>query len=390
MRRVIIVFILLGLISLTADMVYEGARSASGAYLEYLGAPAIASSIVGVGELIGYVLRFVSGVMASYIGSSTAFWGFVALGYAMNVMVLPLLAFAGSWWIATMLYLIERVGKGLRAPLRDVILAEVSESIGKGKGFGIHEVMDQVGALAGPLLFAYMLVHFGYSRAFLALLAPGATTMLLVLTAWSLYPRVKSVKPPHGSVSLRGVGREFWLYTSSMILQSLGFVHWAIASYFLKHWGVMGDAEIALLYTVAMGVDALVALPAGLLYDAVKFKALYVAPITTLMIAPLLVSKTATLAYVVAVTWGITMGVSETIMRASIADIVSRDRLAMAYGIFGMLYGVSWGVGGFIVTSLLEASVQMLLVYSALTQTLSLMILYVLNRRVTESSTNRT
>ncbi|MEM0006397.1 MAG: MFS transporter [Ignisphaera sp.] len=380
-KKILIVFVLLGLVSLAADMVYEGARSASGAYLEYLKAPPIASSIVGVGEFIGYILRFVSGAVASYLGSSAVFWGFVALGYAMNVLLLPFLAFTGIWWIATLLYLVERIGKGLRAPVRDAILAEVTEGIGKGKGFGLHEVMDQVGALAGPLLFAYMLIHYGYSNAFLVLLIPGTLAMAFVFTAWFLYPRIKSVEIPSRRISFRGMGRRFWLYVSSMALQSLGFIHWAIVSYFLKYWGVLGDAEIALLYAIAMGVDAIVAFPIGYLYDVVKFRSLYIAPITTLAIVPLLTTRVAALAYAAAVLWGVTMGISETIMRASIADIVGRDRLAMAYGVFGMLYGVSWGIGGFVLTSLLQISAPLVVGYTAATQMLSLTILTILNRQ---------
>ncbi|MEM2163783.1 MAG: MFS transporter [Candidatus Bathyarchaeia archaeon] len=385
-RRILVVFVLLGLISLAADMVYEGARSASGAYLEHLGAPPVASSIIGVGEFIGYFLRFVSGALASYLGSSVAFWGFVALGYATTLIALPLLAFAGLWWIAASLYLLERVGKGLRTPVRDVILAEVTEGVGRGKGFGLHEVMDQAGALAGPLLFAYMLLNYDYSKAFLTLLAPGILAMIFVFTAWSLYPKIKSVEVLPRKVSFRGVGRRFWLYTLSMILQSLGFVHWAIASYFLKYWGILGDADIAILYAVAMGVDALVALPIGYLYDTIKFKSLYVAPITTLMITLLLTAKITALAYMMAVLWGVTMGVSETIMRASIADIVGRDGLAVAYGIFGVLYGVSWSVGGFIITFLLELSAPIALGYTSLTQALSLLMLAVLNRQISSES----
>ncbi|MEM4789716.1 MAG: MFS transporter [Ignisphaera sp.] len=382
-KRLLAVFILLGLVSLAADMVYEGARSVSGAYLEYLRAPPIASSIVGVGEFIGYILRFVSGILASYLGSSVAFWGFIALGYAMNVMVLPLLGLTSFWWIVTALYLLERVGKGLRAPLRDVILAEVTEDIGKGKGFGLHEVMDQVGALAGPLLFAYMLKHYSYSKAFLVLLIPGILAMMFVFTAWSLYPKIRSVEVSSRRISFRGLGTRFWLYTSSMILQSLGFVHWAIASYFLKYWGVLGDAEIALLYAIAMGIDAAIAFPIGYLYDVIKFKSLFIAPIATLTIAPLLAAKNVVLGYMVAVLWGITMGISETIMRASIADIVERDKLAIAYGVFGMLYGVSWGIGGFILTFLLQTSVELLIVYATVTQMLSLIILIALNKQIT-------
>ncbi|MEM2213889.1 MAG: MFS transporter [Candidatus Nezhaarchaeales archaeon] len=377
-RRILIVFVLLGLTSLSADMVYEGARSASGAYLEFLGAPPIASAIIGVGELIGYFFRIVSGMLASYLGSSYVFWGFVASGYAMNVMVLPFLAFAGSWWIATSLYLLERVGKGLRTPVRDVILAEVTEDVGRGKGFGLHEVMDQVGALVGPLLFAYILIRYDYPSAFLTLLIPGALTMMFIFTAWSLYPKIKSVEFSRRKTSFRGLGKKFWLYTLSMSLQSLGFVHWAIASYFLKDWGVLGDAEIAILYAIAMGVDAIIAFPIGHLYDVIKFKSLYIAPIVTLMITILLTTRITTLAYVMAVLWGITMGVSETIMRASIADIVDKGKLAIAYGTFGMIYGSSWSIGGFMMTFMLQLSAPIVIGYVALTQASSLLVLFLL------------
>lgn len=382
MKRTLLVFMLLGFISLFADMVYEGARSASGAYLEHLGAPPIASSIVGAGEFLGYVLRFVSGVLASYLGSSAAFWGFIALGYALNVTVLPFLAFAGSWQIAAALYLTERVGKGLRTPLRDVVVAEVSEEIGRGKGFGLHEVMDQAGALAGPLLVAFMLMCYGYARAFLSLLVPGALVMILVFTTWRLYPTIKSVKASACSFTYRGVGRRFWLYSISMVLQSAGFVHWAVASYFLKYWSVLGDAEIAVLYAIAMGVDAVAAFPVGYLYDAVKFKSLYIAPTAALAATLLLVTRSAAAAYAMAALWGVSVSVSETIMRASIADLVDTSRLAFAYGLFGMLYGVAWGVGGFVLASLLETSIPLAVLYATLTQAASILTLVELNRRI--------
>ncbi|MEM4529768.1 MAG: hypothetical protein QXQ52_04500, partial [Candidatus Methanomethylicaceae archaeon] len=87
------------------------------------------------------------------------------------------------------------------------------------------------------------------------------------------------------------------------------------------------------------------------------------------------------LAYIMAIFWGITMGISETIMRASIADIVNKDELAVAYGIFGMLYGISWSIGGFILTFLLQLSTSIAISYTILTQVLSILMLIILNRK---------
>ena len=212
-RRTLIVFIILGLVSLTADMVYEGARSVGGSYIEELGGPPVASAITASGDLIGYGLRFVSAVIATYLASSSVFWSIIIFGYALQLFAMPILAFAYSWSVATALYLIERVGKGLRTPLRDVVLAEVTEDIGMGKGFGIHELMDQAGAVAGPLLVAFMISLYGYRSAFLALAIPGTISIALVVTAFSLYPKLKSLEASRPSISFRSLERKFYVYT---------------------------------------------------------------------------------------------------------------------------------------------------------------------------------
>jgi MFS family permease len=380
-KRTVVVFVLLGLVSLTADMVYEGARSVGGAYVEGLGGPPLASAIVGAGDLLGYVFRFVSAVVASYLTSSFAFWGVVFLGYAVQMVAMPSLAFAGSWEVAAFLYLAERAGRGLRTPLRDVVVAEVSEDIGRGKGFGIHELLDQLGAIVGPVLVAAMLGLYGYRAAFLSLAVPGAVSLGLVLTVMALYPRVRSVELSFGKVSFRGLGRRFYVYIVATVLLSLGFVHWMNVSYFLKYWGLLGDAEIALAYMVAMLADAAIAVPVGVLYDRLGLKTLYIAPLSALGSSLLLVYAPSlsglgglgvrTLVYTMAALWGVTMGCFETIMRASIADILPPEKRAMGYGVYGLVYGVSWTIGSLIYALLLAQLQTVAAIYSFATLILS-------------------
>lgn len=375
-KKWLYVFILLGLVSLTADMVYEGGRSVGGSYIESLGGSAIASAIAGSGDLIGYGLRFVSGFLASLFASSAIFWGFTILGYAITVSAIPLLSYANSWELATLLYLLERVGKGLRTPTRDVILAEVTENIGKGKGFGIHELMDQIGSVAGPVLVSIALAVYGYKIAFMLLLVPGVASMLFLLVAYLLYPSVKSVEVSVPKISFSGMGKRFWLYIASMIMLSLGYIHWMVVSYYLKYWGVLTDPEVALAYTLAMLTDAVVAVPIGIIYDKLKFKSLYIAPLAalgaTLTLLANLHNPVKTMAYASSAFWGITMGCFETIMRASIADILPPDKRAMGYGIFGLIYGISWTLGAFVFSYLLQLSVVATAVYAIVTQITSI------------------
>ncbi len=357
-------------------MVYEGARSVGGSYLEFLGATPIASAIAGSGDLIGYALRFLSGLLASVYASSAIIWGFTILGYVLTTATLPLLAFSGSWEIATLLYLLERVGKGIRTPARDVILAELTRDIGRGKGFGLHEVMDQIGAVLGPAILAVAISLFGFSRSFLILLIPGMLSIIFILTANRLYPSIESIEISAPKISFRGLGKSFWIYTFSMIFLSLGYVHWMIVSYYLRNKGILSDPEIALAYLVAMLIDALIAFPIGYLYDKIKYKSLLITPISSLLaLTILLLSSTNHLyAYYSAALWGLTMGCYETIMRASIADIVSPEKRALAYGVFGLLYGISWTIGAFIYSILIwDALIATL--YTLFTQLISLILL---------------
>jgi MFS family permease len=381
-RRTFLVFILLGLVSLTADMVYEGARSVGGAYIESLSGPPIASAIASTGDLLGYVFRFISAVIASYLASSAAFWGITIVGYAINLLFIPFLGFTNTWYIATALYLVERTGRGLRTPLRDVILAEVTEDMGKGKGFGIHELLDQLGAIAGPLLVSVMITLYGYRIAFLSLLAPAFISMSFVTTAYMLYPRLKSVELSPPKISFRGLGRGFYIYILSMALLSLGYVHWMNVSYFLKYWSTLTDSEIALAYMVAMLTDAAIAIPIGVLYDKVKFKTLYIAP-TSALLATILFIYTPTLgkpiAYAMAGLWGVTMGCFETIMRASIADVLPQEKRALGYGVYGLIYGITWTVGSFIYSYILLVSSIIATLYAIITLVASALLIRQIN-----------
>ena len=381
-RRTFLVFILLGLVSLTADMVYEGARSVGGAYIESLSGPPIASAIASTGDLLGYVFRFISAVIASYLASSAAFWGITIVGYAINLLFIPFLGFTNTWYIATALYLVERTGRGLRTPLRDVILAEVTEDMGKGKGFGIHELLDQLGAIAGPLLVSVMITLYGYRIAFLSLLAPAFISMSFVTTAYMLYPRLKSVELSPPKISFRGLGRGFYIYILSMALLSLGYVHWMNVSYFLKYWNTLTDSEIALAYMVAMLTDAAIAIPIGVLYDKIKFKTLYIAP-TSALLATILFIYTPTLgkpiAYAMAGLWGVTMGCFETIMRASIADVLPQEKRALGYGVYGLIYGITWTVGSFIYSYILLVSSIIATLYAIITLVASALLIRQIN-----------
>jgi hypothetical protein len=152
----------LGIVSLFADMTYEGAHSIIGPYLRDLGATGFQVAVIaGLGEMIAASLRFFSG---RYADQTKAYWTITFFGYAMNVIAVPALAFAQNWQNAAILVIAERTGKAMRGPARDVLLSSATQEVGHGWGFGLHSIMDQTGAVIGPLLMAGAVArthHFG-------------------------------------------------------------------------------------------------------------------------------------------------------------------------------------------------------------------------------------
>jgi MFS family permease len=186
-RRTALAFvILLGVVSLFADMTYEGARSITGPYLAVLGASAtVVGMVAGLGELIGYVLRLVAGYLSDRTGR---YWTFTLVGYVVNVLAVPCLALAGRWELAALM-IAERFGKAIRTPARDAMLSHATSAMGRGWGFGLHEAMDQIGALLGPLIVAAVLFRRdGYPTAFGVLLIPALLTLGVLVLARLLYP----------------------------------------------------------------------------------------------------------------------------------------------------------------------------------------------------------
>src|SRR3989442_4620071 len=209
--------LLIGVMSFFADFTYEGSRSIIGPYLAVLGASAAAVGIVtGFGELLGYGLRLVSGRLSDQTGK---YWPITIFGYIVQMSAVPLLALAGNWPVAAALIILERVGKAIRNPPRDVMLSHAAKEMGYGWAFGVHEALDQFGALFGPLAVAAVLAVRGEYRIAFALLAIPAVLMLsLLLVARWLYPHPEELESTPPDVRTERLPRVFWIYLGAAAL----------------------------------------------------------------------------------------------------------------------------------------------------------------------------
>lgn len=258
--------VLMGVVSLLADMTYEGARSITGPFMAVLGASGtVVGFVAGFGELVGYLLRLPSGYLSDRTGR---YWTITLIGYLLNMLAVPLLALAGRWEIAAVLIIVERAGKAIRNPVRDAMLSHATQQVGRGWGFGLHEAMDQIGAMLGPLIVAAVLYYKGtYQTCFAVLLIPAILTIAVLLTARALYPRPRDLESTAPELEIKGFPRVYWLYVLAMALNAAGYADFPLIGYHLQHMATVSKDWVPVLYAVAMGVDAVAALIFGRWFD---------------------------------------------------------------------------------------------------------------------------
>ncbi len=358
-QRALRLIVLFGLVSLMADVTYEGARSILGPYLALLGASgAIVGMISGIGELLSYGLRPLYGYLTDRLRRP---WIFTIPGYAMSVLAIPLLALTRAWPAAAVLILIERLGKAVRTPARDTMLSYAASEIGPGKGFGLHEALDQIGAVGGPLGMALILQLSGrYDLAFGILLIPALLTLGLLITARLLYPTPQHLEVPPtdpGKALPKGTADpRFRQYLIFVALSVAGLVHFQLLSFHLKQMRLVADPVIPVLFAAAMLVDAAAGLLFGALYDRFGLRVLVTIPAFSAVAAPLIFSGYPLLLLIGVMLWGAVIGGQETIMRAAIPSLVAREERGTAYGLFNGIYGLAWFLGSAAMGALYDLS----------------------------------
>ncbi|QKW10929.1 MFS transporter [Streptomyces sp. NA04227] len=380
-----------GVVSLLADFVYEGARSVTGPLLASFGASAmVVGAVTGAGEAAALLLRLGSGPLADRTGR---FWSWTIGGYALTVASVPLLGVSGVLWVACALVIAERVGKAVRSPAKDTLLSHATAATGRGRGFAVHEAMDQIGALLGPLTVAGMLALTGddYAPTLAVLALPGLFVLLVLLWLRARVPNPQTYEVPQAyeeSAAPKGraksraavaepaqLPRAFWVYACFTAVTLTGFATFGVLSFHLVESDLVGAAAVPLVYVVAMAADAVAALATGWAYDRTGPRVLVVLPVLSGLTALLAFGDTLWAVLAGAVMWGAATGVQESTLRATVADLVPVGRRATAYGLFAAVVGGAAFLGGLLTGALYERSVPVLVTVVLLIQAFALVLL---------------
>ncbi len=359
--------VLMGAVSLLADATYEGARSILGPYLLALGATGTAVGVVaGFGELVGYGLRLLSGRVADRTRRP---WLVAGWGYAVNLASVPALALAGRWEVAALLVVAERAGKGIRTPARDAMLSHAASRVGAGWAFGLHEALDQVGAVAGPLVTAAVLALSGSHRlAFAALAVPALLCLAVLARARAEFPepsRLEEVRHAPQDGQLAGA---LGPYLLGVALVAAGFADFPLLAYHFTRTQVLSPAAVPSAYALAMATDAAAALVLGRWFDRWGVAVLALGTAVCAWSAPLAFFGGTAGALVGTALWGAGVGLQESVLRAAVSRMVPADRRASALGLVQTVYGFAWFAGSALMGVLYDVRPSYLVAFALSTQ----------------------
>jgi MFS family permease len=389
-----------GVVSLAADMVYEGARSVTGPLLASLGASAVLVGLVsGAGEATALLMRLVFG---SWADRSRRYWTLTFAGYGLTAVCVPALAvtpfLAGAGLaLACVLILGERLGKAVRSPAKTALLAHAAAAVGLGRGFGVHQALDQIGAVAGPLLVAAVAAAAGTIwPAMAVLIIPGALAMLMLVRIWrSMGNPIASAENPATTEPIAApehreslfsrlhgrLPRVFWLFAAASAATSGGLVTFAVISFHLTQDHVVSVAAVPVIYAAAMAAEAFAALGSGWLFDRTRGGVLLGLPFVISAVPVLAFAGTPLIAIAGAVLWGAAGGVLDSTVKALVADLVPASRRATAYGVFAAVQGAAAVGGGVMAGALYERSLPILIAAVVITQIIALVLLIATLRR---------
>jgi len=359
----------MGLTSLLADLCYETATAVLPVLLKLLGAPAYVLGLTeGLSDALSSFTKMLSGVYSDRLSRRKPL---VVAGYAVTAVSIGLLAAAALWPLVLLLRGVAWIGKGLRGPARNAILAESVSERDRGKAFGIHRAGDTVGAILGPLLAAWLLGSMGeVSTTALATvrtvlwwtLLPGLGSVLVV--AWLVQEGKHTPGPPRTLlVTLRGLPQQFRRFLLAIGVFGAGdFSHTllilAAVDLLSPTLGITAAAQWgAVLFSVRNIAGAVGAFPAGWLGDRIGHSRMLAATyavgsLTTLGFAALMWRSLPSVGWLMLLfsLAGLVNAAQEAIEGAATADLIpDRASRGTAYGVMGTVNGLGDFVSSFVV-----------------------------------------
>jgi MFS family permease len=335
----------LGLVSMLMDISSEMIHSLLPLFMVgTLGASSLAVGILeGLAEATALGVKVFSGTLSDYLGKRKFI---AALGYGMGAFSKPLFAIAGSMGMVTTARLLDRVGKGIRGAPRDALLADLTPESMRGAAFGLRQSLDTVGACAGPLLAAGLMLLWAndFRRVFWVAVIPGMLATLLMVFGVrepAAAPDRRRINPLRRE-QLRKLDRSYWRLVILGMLFMLARFSEAFLVLRAQERG-MAVAQVPLVMAAMSFVYALAAYPFGKLSDRVSQRALLAAGLLVLVGADAVLALARGWQGVIAgvFLWGLHMGMTQGLLSAMVANSAPSQLRGTAFGLFDLASGAA-------------------------------------------------
>lgn len=362
--------LILGMVNFFADTTYEGASSINGPFLGKLGASALAIGVIsGIGEFLGYSLRFLFGYISDRTGR---YWFITFIGYIINLFSVPALALVGNWPLAGVLIIAERIGRAMRKPTVEAMLSYTTFQFGRGWVYALNTALDQAGATLGPLLMVLVLYLNGnFQIAYAVLSIPALLAIATLVMARMQFPNPSSLEAGP-TAKVKAFHSSYWLYMTAGAFVAAGLMSFEFISYHFSKNQVVTAHWIPLFFAVAMMTDGIASLIFGRLFDRLGLPIVILAFFLSSFFAPFVFFGNFWMALVGMILWGIGFGAQDTLLKAIIAGILPEGRRQLAFGLFYTGYGAGWLFGSSLTGALYDYSIYFVVGFSVILQLLSL------------------
>ena len=308
-----------------------------------LGAPpAVLGLIEGLADGTASAMKAVSGRLADLRHRRPL----VAAGYSASAFGKLLLATAGAWPMVLTARVTDRVGKGLRGPPRDAIIADDTTPANRGRAFGFHRAADTAGAVVGPLigLGLYELVGHRFRPLLWIALVPALVSVALVFLIRERahrHPRVER------AWSVRGLPRRYWRLIG--LVAVFGLVNFPDTLLLLRAKDLgLGFSGVVFVYVLYNLVYAILSYPAGVVSDRLNRRVVFGVGLVAFSVTYLGFGLTSSSGWVWVLfpLYGAYTALTDGVSRAWVADLVPADVRGTALGIHAAVSGVGLLVAG--------------------------------------------
>ena len=330
----------LGWVSLCSDFASKMVYPITPIFLtSALGAPVWTVGVIeGIAESVASLLKLYSGWLSDRVGQRKPF---AIAGYGLGALSKLGLALSASWVAVLGSRLLDRLGKGLRAAPRDVLITENCAPEQRGQAFGLHHSLETVGEVLGPLLGFLLLRQLGYRGVFAISFLP-ALFGVWVLLKFVQEPRLAIKQRSRPQFTLRGLSPAYRQFLLVVGLFSLGNSSDAFLLLRSQDLGLSGS-QLLLLYAIFNLVETCLGFAVGRLSDRIGRRPLLVMGygVFALVYLGFALAHSAELVWGLFMFYGLYSTLTRGVQKAFVADLVHPERRGAEVGTFYMLMGLA-------------------------------------------------